>query len=1426
MRYTGITGLEATFLRTGNNGEYGLQRLAIPVPGEPLLLEGFLCTPKARAGYYYGVAHPKQRIVIHYTAGSLRPDIETLTTGNRHVSVPFVIARDGTIYQLFSSRFWSGNLGKGIGNTNTNNAQDKCTIAIEISNYGFLTARDGNLETCYSRLKNKAGVPGPVDVYCSLVETDAYEKLSTPFRQQSYFATYSKAQYQSLIILLRYLTATYNIPRQFMPEPMRYQATNDVLHFKGIVSHVNYRSDGKWDIGPAFDWNNVITGVQSASFNPDVFRGATIENMRSPETPITSEQEIDALLPEPEDSALENEPYEEINKLRDETDIDMGFLKSLAKPAKKKLYALLVGVDEYNGKILLNGEVVFPQLSGCVPDSKRMKTYLENDPAFDTDIKLITNKEATKEEIVRLFGEHLGQAQKDDTALFFFSGHGTQEWADTSVWKEETDGKLECIVCYYDNASDDKLLADKELRFLLRELAQNGAHVIAMFDCCHSADNTRNGAIVKKEFSEAIEKRVAYAFPKREWESFVFSNEIKRADMKQKGEAALLPEGKHIQLSACESNESALEVSGSGVFTKALLQVLKAAGGDVSYQSLGGRVRQYLKNVYEQKPRIYIAGNDQNLLNANFLDRPSVGGKQAFGELVYNEETGWKFTLGAIHGITEETKNITITDGETDEKYEGEIGAIEIDCCFVTTVAKLKKTKTYNGVVNGFLSNNLKVFVQGDGNALKETKQLMNLLFEDARHYIVAEDAEGNADYVVRLQNGLYYITRPADEFRPVAAAQPIKNKNAANVIAAQLIHISQWEFLRNLKNHGDNKLPEDALKTELSVGKDSDSLLDETATAIINYNKVGGIWEATMTLKLTNTAAVDIYCCALYLSSDFGSDAGFLNPPVYLLEPENTVKLSFEKNDLLPLELSDVVRFYNQKEEVEYFKIIVSTEPFDVQALLLGALPKPPVPGDNANQGAKEISITRGIRKQRSLNGWTTKTITLRLQNPLFDKLTAADKKSMYDDLRTEVFAHGLYPDVKREPEQSKGFSADNIIKPAYRDGSGIKTATKMRRVGEPKNAMPPPSAPHQEQVKAGAEAPDAPFDFGDVFTVSGRGTTVVKPQTAPAPAPSKSHEGQLEYDIPGQMQTGKKYTCKVHIAGNEVAASLMKIGEDSVHAAIRVTEEMSVQLIDCSGGYFTIVPLSTERQSIDEGEMTKWAFDITPKQSGNHCLVLKITIHLNGKNKDLDILEKDVLVSASNDGAASAVKDEITRILFVSANPLGTSQLRIGAETRQIKEEIGLAKARDKFLFTTNLAVTTRTLSRAILQEDPTIVHFSGHGDEEGLCLETDSGLSKMVDATALGMLFKNFADTIKCVVLNACYSKAQAEAIVKHIPFVIGMNRAVKDEAALAFSVHFYQALTDGTGIGKAFAIGLAGMAMAAPGEENVAVLLEKT
>ncbi|MBN3871837.1 CHAT domain-containing protein [Nostoc sp. JL33] len=158
------------------------------------------------------------------------------------------------------------------------------------------------------------------------------------------------------------------------------------------------------------------------------------------------------------------------------------------------------------------------------------------------------------------------------------------------------------------------------------------------------------------------------------------------------------------------------------------------------------------------------------------------------------------------------------------------------------------------------------------------------------------------------------------------------------------------------------------------------------------------------------------------------------------------------------------------------------------------------------------------------------------------------------------------------------------------------------------------------------------------------------------------------------------------------------------------------------------------------------------------------------------------------------------IKRILFLAANPKGTTQLRLGEESREIKEGLLRSKEGHKFKIETKWAVRPDDLRRAMLDFEPQIVHFSGHGTgEEGLALENNEGEAQLVTTNSLANLFKLFASRgVQCVVLNACYSEVQAEAIAQYINCVVGMKKEIGDKAAIKFTVGFY----DGLGAGWSF------------------------
>jgi len=141
--------------------------------------------------------------------------------------------------------------------------------------------------------------------------------------------------------------------------------------------------------------------------------------------------------------------------------------------------------------------------------------------------------------------------------------------------------------------------------------------------------------------------------------------------------------------------------------------------------------------------------------------------------------------------------------------------------------------------------------------------------------------------------------------------------------------------------------------------------------------------------------------------------------------------------------------------------------------------------------------------------------------------------------------------------------------------------------------------------------------------------------------------------------------------------------------------------------------------------------------------------------------------------------------------------------------------------------LSVRPADISQALLDLKPKIVHFSGHGSSDGaLCIENQTGEIAFVEPEAVAALFGQFASHINCVVLNACFSRIQAEAIAKHIEYVVGMSNAVSDKAAIAYAVGFYQAIGSGRSIEDAHALGCVQIGLSGIPEHDTPILIKRT
>lgn len=100
----------------------------------------------------------------------------------------------------------------------------------------------------------------------------------------------------------------------------------------------------------------------------------------------------------------------------------------------------------------------------------------------------------------------------------------------------------------------------------------------------------------------------------------------------------------------------------------------------------------------------------------------------------------------------------------------------------------------------------------------------------------------------------------------------------------------------------------------------------------------------------------------------------------------------------------------------------------------------------------------------------------------------------------------------------------------------------------------------------------------------------------------------------------------------------------------------------------------------------------------------------------------------------------------------------------------------------------------------------HPKGHGSTDGeIILEDDKGVATTVSQEALASLFRIInkkSKTVRCIILNACYSESQAKAIGAHVECVVGMSKAIPDKSAIAFSAGFYEALGYGEDVETAF------------------------
>jgi hypothetical protein len=197
-----------------------------------------------------------------------------------------------------------------------------------------------------------------------------------------------------------------------------------------------------------------------------------------------------------------------------------------------------------------------------------------------------------------------------------------------------------------------------------------------------------------------------------------------------------------------------------------------------------------------------------------------------------------------------------------------------------------------------------------------------------------------------------------------------------------------------------------------------------------------------------------------------------------------------------------------------------------------------------------------------------------------------------------------------------------------------------------------------------------------------------------------------------------------------------------------------------------------------------------------------------------------------AERRGAAEVpLRADDTRLiaLFLSANPDADSPLNVEKEQNRIVKVRNGSRHQRVIRIESLPDLDLPELAKSLRLHAPAVVHFSGHGSRDGsLLMRDENGGTFAMHPEGLSDFLSLAKNSVRLVVLNACFSNALADLLVAHIDCVVGMSDAVSDNAAILFAQALYGALFDGATVADSFATSLAAVKARYRDEAHVPVL----
>jgi len=699
--------------------------------------------------------------------------------------------------------------------------------------------------------------------------------------------------------------------------------------------------------------------------------------------------------------------------------------------SQRTIYALLVGIDDY--------PIPSHKLNGCVNDVNAIHEFLDfRCKSENTELKVLKllNHEATKDNIVRGFLEHLGTATNQDDAFFYFSGHGAQEVAPPEFWQVEPDKLNESMVCVDSRTASGGVgdLVDKEISYLLWKVSAKNPRILVVMDCCHSGSGTRSTTPSKLEYTT---RQIPMANKMRKINEYLGFNEgfyQIRADGQ-----VVMKRGNYVALAAARANEFAKETTldgqKRGAFNYSLIETLKAAKGDLSYGDLMSKVKaKVISLVPEQNPQIEICVPTQieGAVQLASLDNTFLGGlppKEDFLRIYYRDDVkSWVVNMGQMQGLSKNTSpsdpNIlsvfNFADASGNKEYKlitDENKGNDVARAIITKVEKdysriefqdHPKRNPFSPDIHAIYkakltSSSIKptlFYLEGSD---EDTKYLRNMVETDGASQPYAKFTDNPAEAKYRVVVSQDQFTKKYEFLlnqdgkkvcKDVRGRQTVTPANAMQVgegAQAQkawsyVQTIAKWENTLAMSNP-DTSFPDNAVVIEVIDAKEIEKKIEEQKTVdvsnglnlLANQKYEDMMLTPDMYWRVKNNTGKQLYCTAIWMSQNFGADLTS-EASLQIFNRSLPPHSSFDILDGSPVNLTvneNLLRGGEFQEKI-VIKLIYSTEEFSpdfVKNMTLTPLPFPATPDED--------SATRGLVRKASAADWSVFNLFFTVTQP-----------------------------------------------------------------------------------------------------------------------------------------------------------------------------------------------------------------------------------------------------------------------------------------------------------------------------------------------------------------------------------------------------------------------------------------------------------